>query len=379
MKFLRLHLLRAAPQVIPQQLVLLSFCKILSMLDEATVCFNSWGWPTASYSIVFLLFLSYISCTPPTVSQLLVRGLRTYSFGFAVPLLTILEWHQQRYRKAPASHSELNKAIVKPPSGKSHRSQNTKLESNATEFRLEDPEPPVHYKGQRLHVLSNHSDIKDLMLQRSFILITNSSWNKLISSYKIMHTGNKFWKLHSIHKEKDEAFLPSQKHPFPSLWGDADQTPSRNTSFCQWLTNLFHLSALRKKCLADKCVGEGGKKNPEADVFKNWIFCSEKYAFSFRGCKDNHPDRAKRKPTWCCLEPARSKLQGVWCCWQLWRAAAQGHHRAPGSSLLLLWELWQQGDVGNHVNPVSASRCRPLKPLAAAGTGCLLVTWKSYP
>lgn len=239
MKFLRLHLLRAAPQVIPQQLVLLSFCKILSMLDEATVCFNSWGWPTASYSIVFLLFLSYISCTPPTVSQLLVKGLRTYSFGFAVPLLTILEWHQQRYRKAPASHSELNKAVVKPPSGKSHRSQNTKLESNATEFRLEDPEPPVHYKGQRLHVLSNHSDIKDLMLQRSFILITNSSWNKLISSYKIMHTGNKFWKLHSIHKEKDEAFCQAKNTPSPRSEGTPIKHPQGTRPFASGLQTYF--------------------------------------------------------------------------------------------------------------------------------------------
>lgn len=35
--------LQATSQGFPQQLLLLSYCRIVNMLDEATVCFNSSG------------------------------------------------------------------------------------------------------------------------------------------------------------------------------------------------------------------------------------------------------------------------------------------------------------------------------------------------
>lgn len=99
-------------------------------------------------------------------------------------------------------------------------------------------------------------------------------------------------------------------------------------------TNLFRRSALRKKFLTDKRIGEGGKENPEAATYlKPEDFIWKTMFLHFMVAKIIIQIETARKPMQCRLESAQSALQGICCCKQLCQAAAeckaQPSHQCP--------------------------------------------------
>lgn len=144
MKFLTLHFLRA--QSCLPKLFLNSFHYFFTA--EFWVCWTRLLCVLIPQADALLLTLHYCFCLLHcTNSKLLVRKLRMYFFNFAMTFLTIWKWHSWRCRKAPTSHSKLNKAVMKPSSRKSPLSQKkkkTKLGSNTSVLRWEEPETRLH-------------------------------------------------------------------------------------------------------------------------------------------------------------------------------------------------------------------------------------------